>query len=352
MPLPYRAIIPGGYYSSNPTDKSMPVSIRSNNPGAVNGAAWEKSEPGYVTEIAYDPKHPENKTTVFASPEQGVAIWYKLLQKYQGSGIHTLGGIIRRYGGGQNYENYVNTVEAFSGLTDTTDIPLNGDDAKLLKFAKAMFHVEAGKATPLSDAQIIYGFNLARGIATADKIPHKSLLDTFLEWVGSFFGDKDEAPKWYRLAESELGFHEVGVNRGIERYLTAAQTGNLGDPWCAIFVNAMLEKSGVHGTRSAMARSFEGSGHFVKLSGPALGAIVTMWRGSPQAGTGHCFFYDGENDWGIRGIAGNENDGVVRAYHDRSRITGYWWPVNEPHPKTGRIVVANSDGASNNHSEV
>jgi hypothetical protein len=33
-----------------------------------------------------------------------------------------------------------------------------------------------------------------------------------------------------------------------------------------------------------MARSFEHSDHFIRLPGPAYGAITTMWRGSPSAG--------------------------------------------------------------------
>ena len=38
------------------------------------------------------------------------------------------------------------------------------------------------------------------------------------------------------------------------------------------------EAVGVRGSRSAMARSFERDGYFVKLPAPALGAITTMAR--------------------------------------------------------------------------
>jgi uncharacterized protein (TIGR02594 family) len=146
-------------------------------------------------------------------------------------------------------------------------------------------------------------------------------------------------PRWLTLARQEIGFHEIGVNRGIERFIEAAHCGALGDPWCAIFVNACLERAGVPGTRSAMARSFEHDPHFVELHGPALGCVVTMWRGSRSSGNGHVFFYTSEDDEGIWGVAGNEDDGVREAVHGRARITGYFWPKSIPLPKVGPVFI-------------
>lgn len=155
----YRSLVKGGYFA-NPDDRSLPVSIRANNPGAVNGAAWERSEPGYVTEIKYDGK---NNTTIFETPEQGVAVYHKLLQKYASSGADTVGEIIWKYGGGQaNYKDYIDVVARWTGFSASKPIPLN-DDSILLPFAKAMFRYEAGRPIPWSDEQILYGFNLARG---------------------------------------------------------------------------------------------------------------------------------------------------------------------------------------------
>ena len=91
-----------------------------------------------------------------------------------------------------------------------------------------------------------------------------------------------------------------------------------GDPWCAIFVNACLEAVGVRGTRSAMARSFERDRNFLRLSGPALGAIATMWTG-----TGHVFFYLGESEQGVLALGGNQSDRVlppIRAARSRGRL--------------------------------
>jgi hypothetical protein len=159
----------GGFYSSTPMDKSSgPVAIRMNNPGAINGAAWERSYPGYVSEIETTPG---NRSTIFETPEHGVAAWYELMRKYRSAGATTVGGIINRYGGGQDYSGYIADVAARTGLSANQEIALDGDDPTLLKFAKAMFRHEAGRETPLSDAQILYGFKFAREYARTGQAP-------------------------------------------------------------------------------------------------------------------------------------------------------------------------------------
>jgi uncharacterized protein (TIGR02594 family) len=147
-------------------------------------------------------------------------------------------------------------------------------------------------------------------------------------------------PKWFTLARGYMGFHEIGNNRGIEHFIDDSHTGSLGDPWCAIFANACLEEAGVPGTRSAMARSFEKHKNFVKLAGPALGAISTYWRGSKSSGSGHVNFYAGTDAKGHIGIGGNQSDQVSAAYMDMTRHTGFWWPASVPLPTVGPVRVS------------
>lgn len=164
-------------------------------------------------------------------------------------------------------------------------------------------------------------------------------------------GAQHEAPAWYALAEKDIGFKERGNNQGLDRLINeAGGIGQNGDPWCAIFVNAKLRQAGFATSGSAMARSFEHHSNFVKLSGPALGAIVTMWRGSLSSGSGHVYFYDGESKSGIRGIGGNETDQVKRSFHERGRFVGYYWPKSVPLPNVGPIAVSSS-GTVNNTKE-
>ena len=91
-----------------------------------------------------------------------------------------------------------------------------------------------------------------------------------------------------------------------------------------------------------MARSFEHDTNFVRLPGPALGAIATMWRGSLSASTGHVFFYLGENDHGALALGGNQSNRVCRQYEPRDRVVGYWWPKRVALPKTSKILVKHS----------
>ncbi|RZN13907.1 TIGR02594 family protein [Bradyrhizobium sp. Leo121] len=438
----------GGYFSANPDDKSLPVTIRFNNPGAINGASWQHSYPGYVGEKETTPG---NRSTIVASPEEGVAMWWELMRRYRSSNVVTMAQIINRYGGGQDYSRYLAQVRVWTKLPTSTEIKLYGDDDVLLGFAKAMFRYEAGRTLPWSDEQIRFGFDLARNHAAGKPqaapapatVPppssHPSVLQTILSAIGSYFlpkaaaaaepplkltrvikfgssGDDVKAvqrrlialgyndvvvdgifgpvcqaavrkfqtacnldpdgevgdltvmelnkgkrlgtldpplnqppatatkPAWYAQAEKWIGWHETGENRGLETFIKGAHCGQEGDPWCAIFANYCLETSGFKGTKSAAARSFETHPEFTKLKLPALGCIVTMWRGSKSSGQGHVFLYDGENSSGVRGIGANEDDQVKRSIHDRSRIVGYYWPKSAPAPKEAVIAVGDNAG--------
>ncbi|CCD96014.1 Peptidoglycan-binding domain 1 protein (modular protein) [Bradyrhizobium sp. ORS 375] len=158
MKVNYRSLVPGGYFSANPFDRSTPVSIRCNNPGAVNGAAWERQYPGYVDTVETTPG---NKTTIFEAPEFGVAVWWELLRRYSVSGADTVGKIITKYGGGQDYSNYLQFVTRKTGFSPRKKVPLD-DIGVLSAFGKAMFQYEAGRPTPLLDEQIEYGLRLGR----------------------------------------------------------------------------------------------------------------------------------------------------------------------------------------------
>lgn len=146
---------------------------------------------------------------------------------------------------------------------------------------------------------------------------------------------KTVEPLWVYAAKKRIGFHEKPNNTGLEQLISEAHCGSEGDPWCAIFVNASLETAGIRGTRSPAARSFEHDPNFVKLQGPALGAIVTNWRGSPSSGLGHVYLYAGEGPRGILALGGNQSDQVQYQYEPRDRVVGYWWPASQPLPSIG-----------------
>lgn len=151
-------------------------------------------------------------------------------------------------------------------------------------------------------------------------------------------------PAWFEAARKEIGTRELPENRGpaIRRYIGLAHCGSEGDPWCAIFANAMLESAAICGTRSALARSFEHDPNFLKLAGPALGCVVTFWRGVKSKGLGHVGFYGGEQGDYISTLGGNESDMVRVEMYRRSGsafgLSGYYWPKSVALPVIGPIL--------------
>lgn len=156
-------------------------------------------------------------------------------------------------------------------------------------------------------------------------------------------------PPWMTEALKDLGFHEKGGNQGIEKFIRDGKCGRLGDPWCAISANAWIERAGIHGTRSASSQSFRYDDKFVKLAGPALGAIAVYWRGVKpvpieKATTGHVGFYVGETDTQVLTLGGNESDAVRKQFEPKARLIGYYWPKSVPLPAIGSINVRDSEG--------
>lgn len=190
----------------------------------------------------------------------------------------------------------------------------------------------------------ITGFQKAQGLVVDGIVGPKTRMALWPDAVAQKAPTEEALPLWLRYAIAEIGQKEVvgrGSNARILAYRQFAkttddmQTEDGSRPWCADFVNAMLELADIHGTRSGMARSFEKSPHFVKLKGPALGAIVTQWRGTRSSGSGHVYFYAGQVGDDIVALGGNQRDSVCVVGYSDERVTGYWWPASLPLPATG-----------------
>ena len=168
--------------------------------------------------------------------------------------------------------------------------------------------------------------------------------------------DTGGAPEWYRLASQEIGTREEGDNSGaaIARYRKLAQCGQDHDPWCAIFTNAMFALCNpiLAGTKSASSQSFRNDKNFIKLDGPALGAVVVFWRKSPNSGLGHVGFYRGETRDSIYVLGGNEGDMVQIEPMSRNQLLGYWWPKSVSLPAVGAVAVPRGTPASKRPTKV
>jgi uncharacterized protein (TIGR02594 family) len=99
--------------------------------------------------------------------------------------------------------------------------------------------------------------------------------------------------------------------------------------WCAALVGAVLVESGlpaVKGIAGARAMSYHNYG--IKLPGPAVGAIVLLWRETITNGKGHIGFCVGRDANGnILVLGGNQGDRVCVKAFAPSRVLSYHLPV-------------------------
>lgn len=153
-------------------------------------------------------------------------------------------------------------------------------------------------------------------------------------------------PAWFDWALKEVGQHELPENRGpvVRKYIALSHCGEEGEPWCAIFANAALEANGVKGTRSPGSQSFRSSPDFVRLAGPAKGALAVFWRTSLHSGLGHVGFYVSETPGYVNTLGGNEQDAVrielLAKAGAHFGLIGYWWPKAVAMPAIGVLAQA------------
>jgi peptidoglycan hydrolase-like protein with peptidoglycan-binding domain len=170
----FDALVPGKFYSSDPDILSVKRSIRTNNPGALNFSAWQRSMKGYVS--LTPPDSAGNRTTIYRTPEHGVAAWYELIANRYGfgqAGSFTLAQLARKYAGPRASQQAVNTYvqgwsRASGGALTADTIFRTASDSEMLALGRAMFFHEIGRASPLHDDQVRYGIQKQRAKSMPD----------------------------------------------------------------------------------------------------------------------------------------------------------------------------------------
>lgn len=135
-------------------------------------------------------------------------------------------------------------------------------------------------------------------------------------------------PKWLTEARKHIGLSEIkGREHSAEilQFWKDIKRGGIKDDetaWCAAFVGAMLERSGVKSSRFESAKSYLEWGGLI--GSPVLGCIVVFTR----QGGGHVGFAVGRDKAGnLLVLGGNQGDEVsIRAF-PVSRVSGYRWPA-------------------------
>jgi uncharacterized protein (TIGR02594 family) len=124
-------------------------------------------------------------------------------------------------------------------------------------------------------------------------------------------------PSWISVAEDELGTAEIDGKqhnpRILEYHRTTGSKATDENPWCASFVNWVLEKAGYEGTDSAWSHSWRKWGD--GIAKPALGAVAFIDWGKVYAskqGKGHVGFVVGKTADGRIVLLGGNQSGKVR----------------------------------------
>ena len=134
-------------------------------------------------------------------------------------------------------------------------------------------------------------------------------------------------PVHMNIAMGEMGVSEIPGpehNQRIIAYFTSTTYHASADevPWCAAFVNWVLEQAGISRTKSAAALSFRDWG--VRVDKPSYGDIAVINRGG---GKGHVAFYTGEKVFDgqkyVSLLGGNQSDSVNIEWFKASDIEQY-----------------------------
>ncbi len=137
-------------------------------------------------------------------------------------------------------------------------------------------------------------------------------------------------PAWLAEAWRELGQTEIAGaqhNRRITAFFKElGHEAHARDEvaWCAAFVGACLERSGLSSTRSLMARSYANFGEPVEKE--QVGALVVLSRGKNPV-FGHVGFLVGWSKDRLWLLGGNQSDAVSVEGYGRDRLVAFRWPT-------------------------
>jgi uncharacterized protein (TIGR02594 family) len=144
-------------------------------------------------------------------------------------------------------------------------------------------------------------------------------------------------PAWVSIAEKELGIKEKKARGEHEERIvefhssTTTKKKTDENPWCASFVNWVVEKAGFEGTGSAWSHSWKRWGD--GLTKPAIGAVAVIDWGlvypgdKDYKGKGHVGFVVGKSATKrIVLLGGNQGDMVKYAGFKKKHIVAYRVP--------------------------
>lgn len=158
-------------------------------------------------------------------------------------------------------------------------------------------------------------------------------------------------PPWYIRAMAEIGVREIVGGKHNPRVVGYWKSGKVQlevnddeTPWCAAFVCAMLEESGIRSPRTPRARGFHG-GTWVQPCDHRIGSIVVLASPSRGSASGHVGFLAGVGEKRIRVLGGNQGNEVSIAPFDSSLVIGTFWPSSHDFKQCSLAPAVDDSGA-------
>lgn len=114
------------------------------------------------------------------------------------------------------------------------------------------------------------------------------------------------------------------TNAEVLKYFTETGKSFIHDdetPWCAAFLNWVMQKSNVITKNQLNARSFLEMG--TKTNTPSIGDVVVFWRIKPDSWEGHCGLYIRESKKLIWVLGGNQDSSVKIKPFPKEQLLGY-----------------------------
>jgi uncharacterized protein (TIGR02594 family) len=358
---------------------TVPVSIRTNNPGAMWLGETARLY-GAATKIDF---RDGNNAAVFPDPVAGAAAQFALWAKsYSGM---TLEAAIAKWSGNNSSDSYAALLAKSAGIRRDTPITrelLMGPHGLLLIKAQAKW--EAGQDYPLTENQWRTAQRKVFVPAAADpRVPSPSpavpspsamsrladIIAALIRAIAGLFsgrsapqrtspfpqpsppkGAEGVTPTWAAKAVSYIGVHRAADHHAQQIMAWAAELG--GDiahdytsdqvAWCALFANAVLYETGHKGTGTLWALDFAKWGK--PLMGPCMGAFAPMQRD----GGGHIAIVIGRDQHGnLMCVGGNQSSAVSIEPFPLTRPVAFRWPAEEPLPARigfDTLPIIGSDG--------
>lgn len=149
---------------------------------------------------------------------------------------------------------------------------------------------------------------------------------------------------WLAEARKHIGLQEIKGTKHhpeIVQFWKDIKRGGIKDdetPWCAAFVGAILERSGIKSSRFESAKSYLQWGDL--LTQPVVGCVVVFTRD----GGGHVGFVVGQDKSGnLLVLGGNQGDAVNVRSFPRSRVSGYRWPTGFMLPEVVLPILSSAE---------